>query len=311
MDEQLTTPISFYLDDTRPDGYQPETFGRFVEFVATARIAGESSVILGSRDGSVLSAGLGESHAAYIEDLSRSREAGLDTHFELMTHSGLYDFARGTVPGDAEHEGVWLHEPGVDADTYEAYFLNIVAQGARIGVSFNGMTWPGCSCEACRSRYAQLDAAGGRGINPAVWEALLRVAEGSGFAGRTVPCFIGSARENAVPVAALSHEDCAVFDLRANARDRFGLWSNTIEDVGPDYYITKDGTAGRFVELLDQSAPYILFYAHWQGMNPEKGVGWDAFREVVDRVGRHMENRVTWVRPSEITDSWHKSGLPS
>jgi hypothetical protein len=57
MDEQLTTPISFYLDDTRPDGYQPETFGRFVEFVATARIAGESSVILGSRDGSVLSAG--------------------------------------------------------------------------------------------------------------------------------------------------------------------------------------------------------------------------------------------------------------
>jgi hypothetical protein len=251
----------------------------------------------------VLSSDQGESHAAYIETLSRSRDAGLDTHFELMTHGALYDFAHTTTPDDAQHEGVWLHEPDVSAETYEAYFQNIVTEGKRIGVSFTGMTWPGCSCDACRTRYGELDAVGGRRINPAVWEALLRLAERRAFAGRTVPCFIGSAQDSVEPTPSAARGRHAVFDLRANARDRFGLWTNAVEEVDPDYYISSDGTSGRLVALLEKGAPYLLFYAHWQGLNPEKGVGWDAFREVVDRVDRHLGGKVKWVRPSEITDA--------
>ena len=41
------TALSFYLDDTSPYGRPPDTFERFLDFVAAAGIAGESGCPLG------------------------------------------------------------------------------------------------------------------------------------------------------------------------------------------------------------------------------------------------------------------------
>ena len=48
-----------------------------------------------------------------------------------------------------------------------------------------------------------------------------------------------------------------------------------------------------------------IFYAHWQGLNPANGVGWNAFRTVVHRIGKHLSNQVIWQRPSAYTDGLH------
>jgi hypothetical protein len=55
------------------------------------------------------------------------------------------------------------------------------------------------------------------------------------------------------------------------------------------------------VELVRARAPYCLFYAHWQGLNPATGVGWDAFTGVVERVQKHLWDRMVVVS-QQVTD---------
>jgi hypothetical protein len=37
-------------------------------------------------------------------------------------------------------------------------------------------------------------------------------------------------------------------------------------------------------------------------------VGWRAFTTVVQRIRKHLSDRVVWMRPSDITDRYHKAG---
>ncbi|MCY3022645.1 MAG: hypothetical protein NTW87_26995, partial [Planctomycetota bacterium] len=68
------------------------------------------------------------------------------------------------------------------------------------------------------------------------------------------------------------------------------------------------GKAGILVRHLEAGAPYALWYAHWQGLNPAKGVGWRAFTTVIERIRKHLPERVVWMRPSDISDRYHKAG---
>ena len=72
-----------------------------------------------------------------------------------------------------------------------------------------------------------------------------------------------------------------VYDLMPNAGDYFGIWTNKPDRVNPDYYITADGKSGIVVRHVQAGAPYCIWYSHWQGLNPAKGVGWRAFTTVV------------------------------
>ncbi len=74
-----------------------------------------------------------------------------------------------------------------------------------------------------------------------------------------------------------------------------------------DYYIRADGAGGRIPELLREEAPCCVFYAHWQGLNPHDGVGWEAFTQVVRRVRKFLGDRVVWMRPSDITERFHQA----
>jgi hypothetical protein len=302
----MKTVLSFYCDDTSPHQAGPDAFRQFLDFVEAEGIAGESSVILGTgwQSHDILRQPTTDEGRAYVEQVRRAFGCGIDAHMELMTHGGLFDFETGRVPEGAVHEGLWLHEPDVTVEEYEAYFDSIIAAGERIGVKFTGVTWPGCGCAACAPRYSELAEMKAPRPNPNVWEALLNLAERGRFRGRTVPCFSFSSIDGETPVPApvAQRGDCAVYDLVPNARDRFGTWTNETEKVDADYYISADGESGRIVELVNEGAPYCLFYAHWQGLNPGTGVGWKAFVDVVARVKEHLADRVTWMRPSEYTD---------
>ncbi len=300
------TILSFYCDDTSPYHAPPEALKIFLDFASSEGIAGESSAILGyswhGSDDSLLSRPTTNAQVAFIEQLRRSYACGIDTHCELMTHWGRFDFDEMRMPEDAIHEGVWLYEPDVPAAAYEDYFAHILAEGERIGVRFTGVTWPGCGCERCTYRYQELHSAGFNEPNPNVWQALLHLAQQGKFRGPTVPCFFGGALEQCADRVMARAGKCAVYDLPPNAEDHFGIWLNSADYVDADYYITADGQAGRIVELVRAGSPYCLFYAHWQGLNPVNGVGWNAFTQVVRRVQRYLRDQVVWMRPSQLTD---------
>ena len=300
------TVMSFYCDDTNPYVAPPAAFATFLDFVRDEGIAGESTVLLGYEAGSrgLLSSRRSEIERAYIAQLQRAFSCGIDTHMELMTHGGLFDFGANHVPADAIHEGVWLFEPGVSVDEYEAYFSHIIDEGERIGIRFTGLTQPGCGCDACVKRYRELAT---RGIteanpNPSMFRALLNLAQRGRFRGKTVPLFIGSGGDACAARGVAAEGDCAVYDLPPNATDRFGLWLNAIDKVDTDYYITEEGQAGRIVESVRAQDPYCIFYCHWQGLNPANGVGWNAFKTVIRRIGKHLSKQVIWQRPSAYTD---------
>ncbi len=300
------TILSFYCDDTSPYHAPPEALKTFLDFASNEGIAGESSAILGyswhGSENSLLSRPTTAVQYAFIEQLQRSYACGIDTHCELMTHWGRFDFDEMRIPEDAIHEGVWLYEPDVPAAAYEDYFARILAEGERIGVRFTGVTWPGCGCELCTYRYQELHSFGIDEPNPNVWQALLHLAQQGKFRGSTVPCFFGGALEQCADRVMARAGQCAVYDLPPNAEDRFGVWLNSTDYVDADYYITADGQAGRVVDLVRAEAPYCLFYAHWQGLNPANGVGWQAFTQVVRRVQRYLGDQVVWMRPSQLTD---------
>ncbi len=224
-----------------------------------------------------------------------------------MTHQGLFDFQRSEV-ADGTHEGVWLYDRAITVAEYEHYLGSIIAEGQRVGVRFIGLTLPGCGCPDCRRRYAQLRAAGHTSASPNLWKALLNLAKDGKFRGPTVPCFFDSSETDYGLHLKAEEGRFAVYDLMPNALDMFGTWSNDPAKVDPDYYITADGKAGIVVCRVEAGEPYCLWFSHWQGVNPKQGRGWRAFTTVIERIAKHLTDRVVWMRPSEITRRYHDAG---
>jgi hypothetical protein len=299
------TVLSFYCDDTNPYSAPPEAFGTFLDFVAAEGIAGEASAILGYRwaEYGLLSRPRTDAQRAFVAQLARADACGIDTHCELLTHGGVYDWEADNVPEGAIHEGVWTYEPDVSVEAYESYLEHIIAEGERIGVRFSGVTWPGCGCDACTQRFQALRERGITEPNPNVWQALLILARRNRFRRPSVPCFVASWVEQCAARLTAGEGDYGVYDLPPTAADRFGIWLNAPDRVDADYYISADGRSGRLVDVVRAGAPYCLFYAHWQGLNPVNGVGWDAFTRVVGRVHQHLGDQTVWMRPSDYTDA--------
>lgn len=306
------TFFSFYCDDTNPFEVSPEVFGEFLDFVKNEGIAGESSVIIGAQfnqqaeEHGLLSEPKSDLQHRYIEQLRRAYDCGIDAHMELFTHGGRFDFETRTVPEDAIHEGLWIHTPGIPVEEYEAYFGNILDEGDKIGVRLTGVTWPGCSCEACMSVYRVLDKKGENVINPNMFKALLNLARRGRFRGKTVPCFTTEELPGCQSQLMSGDGEYGVYDLPPNLADRLAVNVNGEKVPGdPDYYISSDGESGTMVECIRAGEPYCIFYTHWWDLNPQTGVGWPTFRTVVQRVQKFLKDKVVWMPPSVYTDKLH------
>jgi len=296
--------LSFYCDDTSPGVAGAKAFETFLDYCAKEGIAGEASAILGT-GGHSMARNPNDQEKTFLRQVARAWECGIDTHMELMTHRALFDFEANREKEGASHEGLWLYEPAVSVPEYQRYFAGILGEGQRAGVRFTGFTWPGCGCETCTKRYAELRASGHRTPNPALWQALLNLAKEGKFRGRTVPCFFDSSETEGTIHRKASDGEHGVYDLMPNAGDHFGIWENNPKRVDADYYIAEDGKSGILIRHLRSGAPYCIWYAHWQGLNPAKGVGWPAFTTVVQRINKHLAGQVIWMRPSDITERYH------
>jgi hypothetical protein len=137
---------------------------------------------------------------------------------------------------------------------------------------------------------------------------LLDLVKQDKFRTKVIPIFYESSETDYDIIRKASDGAYAVYDLMPNAEDKFGIWENSNEWVDPDYYISEDGKSGIIIKHLDEGAPYCIWYMHWQGLNPESGVGWDAFKTVVDRIEKQLGERVVWMRPSDIVTHYHNTG---
>ena len=90
--------------------------------------------------------------------------------------------------------------------------------------------------------------------------------------------------------------------------DYFGSYRNSIDYTNPDYYITEDGKSGIILQHLENNSPYCIWYMHWQGMNPEKGIGWETFKTVINRIRKHLTDQALWMRPSDVVTAYHDTG---
>jgi len=299
--------LSFYLDDTNPRSVKAQAYKYFLDYCNDNGIKGESSLILGYDEKS-MAVDPDDNQRLFLKQVKASYRKGIDTHMEVMTHGGLFDFKTGRENEEGIHEGLWLHEPGIKVAEYQEYFSNILDEGQKYGIKFTGLTWPGCGCKACTLRYAELRKSGPLQINNNAFEALLNLAKLNKFRGPVLSIFYGSSETKFGIFQRAEDGKYGVYDLMPNARDRFGIWSNTSENVSPDYYISEDGESGIIIQHLKNNVPYCMWYMHWQGLNPEKGVGWEAFKTVNDRIRKHLNDQVIWMRPGDIVRSYHDSG---
>jgi hypothetical protein len=299
--------LSFYMDDTNPERVKAEPYKVFLDYCQTNGIKGESSLILGS-NGKSLVRDPDTNQRFYLEQAKESYIKGIDSHMEIMTHWGLFDFKAGKKNEEGIHEGLWLHEPGVTVEEYQAYFSNILNEGEKAGIKFTGLTWPGCSCAACKQRYAELRKSGPLHITRAAFQSLLNLAKAGKFRGRVIPIFYESSETEFGIFQRAAEGKFGVYDLMPNCKDNFGIWENSPEHANADYYITEDGKSGIILKHLENNDPYCMWYMHWQGLNPGNGVGWDVFKKVNSRIRQHLNKQVVWMRPSDIVTAYHDAG---
>ncbi len=299
--------LSFYMDDTNPEIVKADAFKYFLDYCVGFGIQGESSVILGY-NGKSITDDPNDNQRIYAWQAGQAYSRGIDSHMEIMTHGALFDFNNGIKKESGIHEGLWLHEPGIKTSEYRDYFSGIIASGEKSGIKFTGLTWPGCGCEACTKRYAELKAAGPLHINQAAFDALLGLSMEGRFRNRVLPVFYESSEKDYGVHRRAADGKYGVYDLMPNCEDHFGIWENSQDHVNPDYYITEDGKSGIIIRHLEENAPYCMWYQHWQGVNPENGKGWKAFQTVTGRIRKHLGDKVAWMRPSDIVTAYHDAG---
>ncbi|MGD0112105.1 MAG: hypothetical protein ABSD48_09585 [Armatimonadota bacterium] len=208
---------------------------------------------------------------------------------EILTHTLAWDIEKREMLPITEHE--WMARQ--DGETLAAY----MAEGLRIlksvGIVARGITQP-CSFSGDEHLYAR-----------AVLEAEKRV---NGI--RHTFYFLNTDADSApvpspVMIADEDRDEFVVSVVSASMADE-PFWTSIYGGgeipTMADYYISRDGAKGRFVDLLRSGGP-IVFHAHSQTLysnGTEKG--FMALQEVVRRVGEHIGDRVEWMKIGEFAD---------
>ena len=144
-------------------------------------------------------------------------------------------------------------------------------------------------------------------MNPNVWAALLDLTEAGAFPNNVVPVF-ATVEEGKVPVspgARAVRGPFGVYDLPSGVWDYMASWRNDPDWVDVDHYLDAEGR-GRLAALIEAGSPVAVFHMHWQGLNPQSGLGWAAFQEMIDRLMSGFGDRIVWQRPSEIVSAFHR-----
>ncbi|OGG55513.1 MAG: hypothetical protein A3F84_29705 [Candidatus Handelsmanbacteria bacterium RIFCSPLOWO2_12_FULL_64_10] len=296
------TRISFFLDDVAP--YVTGVPGRegevcpvdaaalveVLDFLRARGLSGAISVIPGIRG--LLTRPRDAHERRFAEGVGRLRDYPVDTHMEIMTHGRLFDFSR-MAPAEGDMtEMAWLDDPAVSVEACRDYFLGTIRVGRNLGISYTGLTTPGTHSH----------------MNPNVWTALLELAEAGEFPNRAVPVF-ATVEEGTIPATPRPRAvrgRFGVYDLPSGVWDYMASWRNAQDWVNVDHYVDAKG-GGHLAALIQAGSPVAVFHVHWQGLNPQTGLGWEAFEKMIDRLTAQFGDRIVWQRPSEIAAAFHQT----
>lgn len=263
-----------------------EALLEFLDYVRAHSLAGAVSVIPGMFG--LLYRSTDPHERRFAAALAELRHYPIDPHMEIMTHNRLFDFSRMEMSDAATTEMDWLDDWAVPSGEYRDYFRQTIAAGRELGVSYAGMTTPGVHPD----------------MNPNVWTALLEVTEAGEFGRQAIAVFANVEPQALLVAPRLQAQrgQCAVYDLASATEDYLGRWLNSPEVVAVDYYVDGRG-GGRLASLIEAGSPTAVFHMHWQGVNPQHGVGWRALQRMVERLNDRFGERILWRRPSEIAAS--------
>jgi hypothetical protein len=292
------TALSLFVDDTHfePHGH----FKTLVDFCAEQGVRGKVSLISALNGGlSCLATGQKPTDAEgdFLKHLSRAAAFDMDVHMELMTHGKLWDFASGRQRVTGPCEGIWLYDPDVPQAEFHAYLGAILDHAARLGITINGLSVPGCDCDDCSLRWADLRDSGHSTVCENAYGALLDLAAAGRMGVTSVACYAEQADEMHPTSVIRRQGRHSVYDARLDISVEDLIGFDGKHDV--DFYISADGRHGRIPELVMNGALQCFFCAHWFSMNPTKPEGWRVFQEIIRRINTRLSDRIEWVRPSD------------
>jgi len=218
---------------------------------------------------------------------------------EILTHSLAWDIKRGELLAITEHE--WTYDKSEEVLTeYMAFALKILKD---VGIIATGITQP-CNFKGDENIYAR-----------AVLNAQKRINDIS-----TTYYFIhsdgDSLKVNSPIVISNKDKDEFVVSIVSGSRADEPFWETIYGDRGDvlkmaDYYISKDGKSGRFIDLLSTDSP-LIFHAHPQTLYSNgKELGFLSLMEVVNRVNKYLKHKVEWMSMSEFISTLIKREIYS
>jgi len=289
--------FSTFLDrwpEMEPSRIVPNAFWRkFIEWAQAAGVKGKFSLLpcpagLGFIDDHV-DGYMDKELAELIELVRVEYMKDFDITPEILTHTLAWDIEKREMLPITEHE--WMARQ--DGETLAAYMAEGLRVLKNVGIVARGITQP-CSFSGDEHLYAR-----------AVLEAEKRV---NGI--RHTFYFLNTDAESTpvpspVMIADEDRDEFVVSVVSASTADE-PFWASIYGDgdipAMADYYISEDGTKGRFLDLLQAGGP-IVFHAHSQTLysnGAEKG--FMALQEVVRRVGEHIGDRVEWMKIGEFAE---------
>ena len=141
-----------------------------------------------------------------------------------------------------------------------------------------------------------------------MWQALLNLAKQGKFRGRTVPCFFGSSETDYGHPPQGRDGQYGVYDLMPNAKDQFGIWENNPAARGPGLLHHRRRQVGHRRAPRPGRRAVLPLVLPLAGPEPGQGRRLAGLHDGRGADPQAPGDRVVWMRPSDITDRYHKAG---
>ncbi len=241
----------------------------------------------------------GWSKSELLESVKLVREFMMpnwDIHPEMVTHTWAIDTKTGRAydERDDKHMENWEFSQNKSADELANYIAYALKPLKNAGLVCEGITTPGGFGNKNRDALARATYQACRDVFKTEIPHYFRHLF-------TDPKQSVAPRVEFAAGIDTDKPECVVSVVGCTG-DWFGGWDG-LERGTVDQFITKDGKGGRLPQVIEAGEPTILV-CHWPGIyfNGEK-VGFNIFKEVVQRLNNHYQN-LFWMKNSEIARYW-------
>ena len=297
-DSAPVVSVSYHANRFLPDGREKiEHFPnallyKFCDLTELFGVKGKFSVVpMPAGQGDIVS-GISSAPAQEVADWLDTVRKRLSLRFsicpEMLTHGNAYDIVNGKMTDIREDEWSFLQ----NRESLTPYITKALKLVRDAGFSPLGVTSPWDFGKTVEDAYV-------RAISDSVYEVTDSV-KGWYF----LHCVRNTA--NVRPWIALSDGDRRLVSIPVTTRDH--IWT-TLDSTRcdtefistlADGYITDDGSDGEIVCVIN-SGGYPTMLTHWQSlMSNGTGTGLEVLRVVLERIEKHLSDRVVWMSFDEI-----------